>query len=104
MKVGTFMMPLHPPAAAVPAATGIHLLDLAIGVLGAADRVCASVEAARRPARERGHAGVEYAPAGNVIANLQAIDDAASQRAPCPVSLEEMIAKFSAVEAIFRSA
>ena len=37
-------------------ATGIHLLDLSVGVFGPAERVFASVRTARQPARERRHA------------------------------------------------
>jgi predicted dehydrogenase len=46
---------------------------------------------------------VEYAPADNVLANLEAFADAAQGRAPYPVPQEQMIANISALEAIFKS-
>lgn len=146
-------------------ATGIHLLDLSVGVFGEAERVYASVKqlgsdlvngdtlAILVSFRNGGHAlisailatpfdgrfavycnkgwievrdkthpeapegwvltkclrggrreTVEYAPAGNVLANLEAFADAAGGRAPYPVSQREMIANIAALEAIFRSA
>jgi hypothetical protein len=54
-------------------ATGIHLLDLAIGLLGPAD------------------------------ARLCELADAAAGRAPYPVPQSEMIANIAALEAIVRS-
>lgn len=46
---------------------------------------------------------VEYKPADNVLANLEAFADAALGRAPYPVPQEQMIANISALEAIFKS-
>ena len=46
----------------------------------------------------------EYAPAPNVLANLEAFADAAEGRAPYPVPQSQMIANISALEAIFKSA
>jgi predicted dehydrogenase len=146
-------------------ATGIHLLDLSVGIFGEAERVYASVKqlgsqlvngdtlAILVSFRNGGHAlisailatpfdgrfavycnkgwievrdkthpeapegwvltkclrggkrtSVEYAPAGNVLANLEAFADAAEGRAPYPVPQEQMIANISALEAIFKSA
>jgi predicted dehydrogenase len=146
-------------------ATGIHVLDLSVGIFGEAERVYASVKqlgsqlvngdtlAILVSFRNGGHAlisailatpfdgrfavycnkgwievrdkahpeapegwvltkcerggrrtSVDYAPAGNVIANLEAFADAAEGRAPYPVPQEQMIANICALEAIFRSA
>ena len=146
-------------------ATGIHLLDLSVGIFGEADRVFASVKqlgsqlvngdtlAILVSFKTGGHAlisailatpfegrfavycnkgwievrdkthpeapegwvltktlrggvrtSVEYPPAGNVLANLEAFADAAEGRAPYPVPQAEMIANISALEAIFKSA
>jgi predicted dehydrogenase len=146
-------------------ATGIHLLDLSVGVFGAAERVYASVKqlgsqlvngdtlAILVSFKNGGHAlisailatpfdgrfavycnkgwievrdkthpeapegwlmttclqggkrtHVEYPPAGNVLANLEAFADAAEGLAPYPVPQHEMIANISALEAIFKSA
>jgi predicted dehydrogenase len=46
---------------------------------------------------------VEYAPADNVLANLEAFAGAAQGGAPYPVPQEQMIANISALEAIFKS-
>jgi predicted dehydrogenase len=146
-------------------ATGIHLLDLSVGVFGEAERVYASVKqlgsqlvngdtlAILVSFKNGGHAlisailatpfdgrfavycnkgwievrdkthpeapegwilttclqggkrtQVEYPPAGNVLANLEAFADAAEGRARYPVPQHEMIANISALEAIFKSA
>ena len=146
-------------------ATGIHLLDLSVGVFGEAERAYASVKqlgsqlvngdtlAILVSFRNGGHALisailatpfdgrfavycnkgwievrdkthpeapegwvltqcvrggkrtiVEYPPADNVLANLEAFADAAQGRAPYPVPQEQMIANISALEAIFKSA
>lgn len=146
-------------------ATGIHLLDLSVGVFGEAERVYASVKqlgselvngdtlAILVSFRNGGHALIsailatpfegrfavycnrgwievrdkshpeapegwvltkcerggkrtvtEYAPAENVLANLEAFADAAQGRSPYPVPQAEMIANISALEAIFKSA
>ena len=146
-------------------ATGIHLLDLSVGIFGEAERVYASVKqlgselvngdtlAILASFKGGGHAlisailatpfdgrfavycnkgwievrdkthpeapegwvltkclrggrreRVEYPPADNVLANLEAFADAAERRAPYPVPQREMIANISALEAIFRSA
>ncbi|HEX2829314.1 MAG TPA: Gfo/Idh/MocA family oxidoreductase [Burkholderiales bacterium] len=145
-------------------ATGIHLLDLSVGVFGQAESVYASVKqlgsqlvngdtlAILVSFRNGGHAlisailatpfegrfavycnkgwievrdkshpeapegwvltkalrggkreVVEYKPADNVLANLEAFADAALARAPYPVPQEQMIANISALEAIFKS-
>jgi predicted dehydrogenase len=145
-------------------ATGIHLLDLSVGIFGEAERAYASVKqlgsqlvngdtlAILVSFRNGGHAlisailatpfegrfavycnkgwievrdkthpeapegwvlttcvrggkrtSVEYAPADNVLANLEAFADAAEGRAPYPVPQEQMIANISALEAIFKS-
>ena len=146
-------------------ATGIHLLDLSVGVFGEADRVFASVKqlgsqlvngdtlAILVSFKNGGHALLsailatpfegrfavyctkgwvevrdkthpeapegwvlttafqggkrevkEFAPAPNVLANLEAFADAAEGRAPYPVPQSQMIANISALEAIFKSA
>ena len=146
-------------------ATGIHLLDLSVGIFGEAETAYASVKqlgsqlvngdtlAILVSFRNGGHAlisailatpfegrfavycnkgwievrdkthpeapegwvltktlrggkrsTVEYAPADNVLANLEAFADAAEGRAPYPVPQEQMIANISALEAIFKSA
>ena len=146
-------------------ATGIHLLDLSVGVFGEAERVFASVKqlgsqltngdtlAILVTFKKGGHALLsavlatpfdgrfavycnkgwvevrdkthpeapegwiltkavqggtrtvkEYAPAPNVLANLEAFADAAEGRAPYPVPQSQMIANISALEAIFKSA
>ena len=146
-------------------ATGIHLLDLSVGVFGEAERVFASVKqlgsqlvngdtlAILVTFKKGGHALLsavlatpfdgrfavycnkgwvevrdkthpeapegwvltkvvrggertvtEYAPAPNVLANLEAFADAAEGRAPYPVPQSQMIANISALEAIFQSA
>jgi predicted dehydrogenase len=146
-------------------ATGIHLLDLSVGIFGQAERAYASVKqlgsqlvngdtlAILLSFRNGGHAlisailatpfdgrfavycnkgwievrdkshpeapegwvltkclrggkrtSVEYPPADNVLANLEAFADAAAGRAPYPVPQEQMIANISALEAIFKSA
>ena len=151
-------------------ATGIHLLDLSVGVFGEAERVLASVKqlgsqlvngdtlAIMVSFKNGGHALIsailatpfdgrfavygskgwvevrdkthpekptgwtftkvlrganggpeireskEYAPAPNVLANLEAFADAAEGRAPYPVPQSRMIANISALEAIFKSA
>jgi predicted dehydrogenase len=146
-------------------ATGIHLLDLSIGVFGPARHVYASVKqlgsalvngdtlAILASFQNGGHAlisailatpfdgrfavycnkgwievrdkshpeaprgwvltrrlrggersSVEYPPADNVLANLEAFADAAAGRAPYPIPQEQMIANISALEAIFKSA
>ena len=151
-------------------ATGIHLLDLSVGVFGEAERVLASVKqlgsqlvngdtlAIMVSFKNGGHALIsailatpfdgrfavygskgwvevrdkthpekptgwtftkvlrganggpeireskEYAPAPNVLANLEAFADAAEGRAPYPVPQSQMIANISALEAIFKSA
>lgn len=152
-------------------ATGIHLLDLSVGVFGEAERVLASVKqlgsqlvngdtlAIMVTFKNGGHALIsailatpfdgrfavygskgwvevrdkthpekptgwtftkvvrggtggaletrqsrEYAPAPNVLANLEAFADAAEGRAPYPVPQSQMIANISALEAIFKSA
>lgn len=145
-------------------ATGIHILDLSIGVFGEAERAYASVKqlgsqlvngdtlAILVSFRNGGHAlisailatpfdgrfavycnkgwievrdkthpeapegwvltkclrggartTVEYPPADNVLANLEAFADAAQGRAPYPVPQDQMIANISALEAIFKS-
>jgi predicted dehydrogenase len=145
-------------------ATGIHLLDLSVGIFGEAERAYASVKqlgsqlvngdtlAILVSFRKGGHAlisailatpfegrfavycnrgwievrdkthpeapegwvlttclqggkrtRVEYPPADNVLANLEAFADAAEGRAPYPVPQEQMIANISALEAIFKS-
>ena len=146
-------------------ATGIHLLDLSVGIFGEAERCYASVKqlgsqlvngdtlAILVSFKNGGHAlisailatpfdgrfavycnkgwievrdkthpeapegwvltkclrggkreVVEYKPAENVLANLEAFADAAQGRAPYPVPQEQMIANISALEAIFKSA
>jgi predicted dehydrogenase len=146
-------------------ATGIHLLDLSVGVFGEAERVFASVKqlgsqlvngdtlAILVTFKQGGHALLsavlatpfdgrfavycnkgwvevrdkthpeapegwiltkvvrggartvkEYAPAPNVLDNLEAFADAAEGRAPYPVPQSQMIANISALEAIFKSA
>lgn len=152
-------------------ATGIHLLDLSVGVFGEAERVLASVKqlgsqlvngdtlAIMVTFKKGGHALIsailatpfdgrfavygskgwvevrdkthpekptgwtftkvvrggtggaletresrEYAPAPNVLANLEAFADAAEGRAPYSVPQSQMIANISALEAIFKSA
>ncbi len=146
-------------------ATGIHLLDLSVGVFGEAERVFANVKqlgsqlvngdtlAILVTFKKGGHALIsavlatpfdgrfavycnkgwvevrdkthpeapegwvltkvvqggtrsvqEYAPAPNVLANLEAFADAAEGRAPYPVPQSQMIANISALEAIFKSA
>lgn len=146
-------------------ATGIHLLDLSVGVFGEAERVFASVKqlgsqlvngdtlAILVSFKNGGHALIsailatpfegrfavycnkgwievrdkthpeapegwvltktlrggkkevrEFAPAPNVLANLEAFADAAEGRAPYPVPQSQMIANISALEAIFKSA
>ena len=146
-------------------ATGIHLLDLSVGVFGPAERAYASVKqlgsqlvngdtlAILVSFRNGGHAlisailatpfdgrfavycnkgwievrdkshpeapegwvltqclrggkrsSVEFPPADNVLANLEAFADAAEGRSPYPVPQEQMIANICALEAIFRSA
>lgn len=146
-------------------ATGIHLLDLSVGVFGEAERVFASVKqlgsqlvngdtlAIMVSFKNGGHSLIsailatpfegrfavygskgwvevrdkthpeyptgwtftkvvrgaekevkEYAPAPNVLANLEAFADAAEGRAPYPVPQSQMIANISALEAIFKSA
>jgi predicted dehydrogenase len=146
-------------------ATGIHLLDLSVGVFGEAGRVFASVKqlgsqlvngdtlAILVSFKNGGHALIsailatpfegrfavycnkgwievrdkthpeapegwvltktlrggkkevrEFAPAPNVLANLEAFADAAEGRAPYPVPQSQMIANISALEAIFKSA
>ncbi len=146
-------------------ATGIHLLDLSVGVFGEAERAYASVKqlgsqlvngdtlAILVSFKNGGHAlisailatpfdgrfavycnkgwievrdkshpeapegwvltkclqggkrsTVEYPPADNVLANLEAFADAALGRSPYPVPQEQMIANISALEAIFKSA
>ncbi len=146
-------------------ATGIHLLDLSVGVFGEADRVFASVKqlgsqlvngdtlAILVTFKNGGHALLsailatpfegrfavyctkgwvevrdkthpeapegwtltttfqggrrevkEYAPAPNVLANLEAFADAAAGGTPYPVPQAQMIANVSALEAIFKSA
>ncbi|MES2563250.1 MAG: Gfo/Idh/MocA family oxidoreductase, partial [Pseudomonadota bacterium] len=145
-------------------ATGIHILDLSVGIFGQAERVYASVKQLGSSltngdtlailvsfkhgghallsailatpfdgrftvycnrgwieVRDRSHpeapkgwimttcyqggerANVEYPPADNVLANLEAFADAAEGRAPYPVPQEQMIANISALEAIFKS-
>src|SRR3954465_13904563 len=140
-------------------ATGIHLLDLSIGLFGEAERAYASVKQLgsqlvngdtlailvsfkngghalisailatpfdgrfavycnkgwievrdkTHPEAPEGwvlttclrggkHTSVEYPPADNVLANLEAFADAAAGRAPYPVTQEEMIANVSALE------
>ena len=145
-------------------ATGIHILDLSVGIFGEAERVYASVKQLGSPltngdtlailvsfkqgghalisamlatpfdgrfavycskgwieVRDRSHpeapqgwimttcyqggerSVVEYPPAENVLANLEAFADAAEGRRAYPVPQEQMIANISALEAIFRS-
>jgi predicted dehydrogenase len=145
-------------------ATGIHLLDLSVGIFGEAERAYASVKqlgsqlvngdtlAILVSFKNGGHAlisailatpfdgrfavycnkgwievrdkthpeapegwvlttcrqggkrtSVEYPPADNVLANLEAFAEAAQGRAPYPVPQEQMIANISALEAIFKS-
>jgi predicted dehydrogenase len=145
-------------------ATGIHLLDLSVGIFGEAERAYASVKqlgsqlvngdtlAILVSFKNGGHAlisailatpfdgrfavycnkgwievrdkthpeapegwvlttclqggkrtSVEYAPADNVLANLEAFAGAAQGGAPYPVPQEQMIANISALEAIFKS-
>lgn len=145
-------------------ATGIHILDLSVGVFGQAEHVYASVKQLGSQlvngdtlailvsfkngghalisailatpfdgrfavycnkgwieVRDKSHpeapqgwiltkcvrggerASVEYPPADNVLANLEAFADAAEGRAPYPVPQEQMIANISALEAIFKS-
>jgi predicted dehydrogenase len=146
-------------------ATGIHLLDLAVGLLGPAQQVYASVRQLgsrlvngdslailvnHKPGgsslisailatpfdgrfavygnkgwaevRDKTHPEspqgwtltlcsrggekkvLDFPPAQAVLANLEAFADAAAKRAPYPVSLGQMIANVSALEAVFRSA
>jgi predicted dehydrogenase len=146
-------------------ATGIHLLDLSVGIFGEAERCYASVKQLGSQlvngdtlailvsfkngghslisailatpfdgrfavycnkgwieVRDKSHpeapegwvltkclrggkrTSVEYPPADNVLANLEAFADAALGHAPYPVPQEQMIANISALEAIFRSA
>ena len=146
-------------------ATGIHMLDLSIGVFGPAERVFTSVKqlgsalvngdtlAALVTFRSGGHALIsailatpfvgrfavygslgwvevldknhpeapqgwtlttslrgqpltraDYAPAPNVLSNLEAFAEAALGGAPYPVSQQDMVATVSALEAVFRSA
>jgi predicted dehydrogenase len=145
-------------------ATGIHMLDLSVGVFGQAQRAYASVKQLGSPltngdtlailvsfkrgghalisailatpfdgrftvycnkgwieVRDKSHPEapqgwivttchkggersiVEYPPADNVLANLEAFADAAEGRSPYPVPQEQMIANIAALEAVFRS-
>ncbi len=145
-------------------ATGIHLLDLSVGVFGEASQVFASVKqldsqlvngdtlAIMLTFKKGGHALIsavlatpvegrfavygskgwvevrdkthpeapegwvltkvvrgqprtvqEYAPAPNVLANLEAFADAAEGRAPYPVPQSQMIANISVLEAAIKS-
>ncbi|MDB5811304.1 MAG: Oxidoreductase [Betaproteobacteria bacterium] len=146
-------------------ATGIHLLDLSVGVFGEAERVFASVKqlgsqlvngdtlAVLVSFKNGGHALLsailatpfegrftvyctkgwievrdkthpeapegwtlttafaggkrevkEFAPASNVLHNLEAFADAAMGGTPYPVPQSQMIANISALEAVFKSA
>src|SRR5205823_6484374 len=93
-------------------ATGVHLLDLSVGLALYGNKGWAEVRDKAHPEAPLGWVltktlkgkekqSVDYPPATAVLANLEAFADAAAGRAPYPVPQAQMIANVSALEAIF---